>query len=357
MGQNPTGGTLSIKRRKEIYAVCQKYDVLIIEDDPYWNLQYPSVHDLVAQYRDASPQHHPHRHNAIASPSGEWKSSGYAFLDSLIPSYLSIDIEGRVIRLDTFSKTIAPGCRLGWMTAQPTFIERITRITEVSTQQPSGFVQALVAKLFLGQQMEEHPRAARCWSKDNKNKGQKPEVTWQMDGWVRWLEGLRGAYEHRMQDMCVVLEQGKFLVEANNNNHKNDWELITKTQIFDFSFPTAGMFVWLKIYLETHPLYKADKNKYPLSRLSKALWMHLTHKPHQVLVTPGEIFAPTPEIRDDRAWQYHRLSFAPMTAEDVVDCSRRAVEGYRSFWQRGDLNGLEGYDVEEMRMEVMSLGC
>jgi len=36
MGQNPTSGVLSIQRRKEIYALCCKYDVCIIEDDPYW---------------------------------------------------------------------------------------------------------------------------------------------------------------------------------------------------------------------------------------------------------------------------------------------------------------------------------
>lgn len=38
MGQNPTSGVLSLERRKEIYSLCQKFDVLIIEDDPYWLL-------------------------------------------------------------------------------------------------------------------------------------------------------------------------------------------------------------------------------------------------------------------------------------------------------------------------------
>ncbi len=42
MGHNPTGYVLSLERGKEIYAVCSKYDVLIVEDDPYWYLQYPS---------------------------------------------------------------------------------------------------------------------------------------------------------------------------------------------------------------------------------------------------------------------------------------------------------------------------
>lgn len=46
-------------------------------------------------------------------------SSGYPFLDSLVPSFLSMDTDGRVIRLDTFSKILVPGCRVGWITAQP----------------------------------------------------------------------------------------------------------------------------------------------------------------------------------------------------------------------------------------------
>ena len=51
MGQNPTGGLLSVKRRKAIYEICVEYDVLIIEDDPYWYLQYPSANMLSQQHR------------------------------------------------------------------------------------------------------------------------------------------------------------------------------------------------------------------------------------------------------------------------------------------------------------------
>lgn len=125
VGQNPTSGTLSVTRRKEIYALCVKYDIIIIEDDPYWYLQYPSANPS----RFSAAKHDP-------CPPSTRKSSGYAFLDSLVPSYLSVDTQGRVVRLDTFSKTVAPGCRLGWITTQPALCERLLRITECSTQQP-----------------------------------------------------------------------------------------------------------------------------------------------------------------------------------------------------------------------------
>lgn len=120
MGHNPTSGVLSVQRRKDIYALCSKYDIIIVEDDPYWYLQYPSAAAEEAKSRGlATPTE-----TQTYKPT---KSSGYEFLDSLVPSYLSIDTDGRVIRLDTFSKTIAPGCRLGWITAQPAFIERLLR--------------------------------------------------------------------------------------------------------------------------------------------------------------------------------------------------------------------------------------
>lgn len=120
MGHNPTSGVLSVKRRQEIYSLCCEYDIIIIEDDPYWYLQFPSAVLEEARSRGLPvPQT-----EEVYKPA---KSSGYDFIDSLVPSYLSVDTEGRVIRLDTFSKTVAPGCRLGWITAQPAFIERFER--------------------------------------------------------------------------------------------------------------------------------------------------------------------------------------------------------------------------------------
>jgi DNA-binding transcriptional MocR family regulator len=118
MGHNPTSAVVPVDRRKAIYEICCQYDVLIIEDDPYWYLQFPSAAEGEARSRGlAQPRAMP-----TYKPA---KSGGYEFLDSLTPSYLSVDVEGRVLRLDTFSKTVAPGCRLGWITAQPRFIEQL----------------------------------------------------------------------------------------------------------------------------------------------------------------------------------------------------------------------------------------
>jgi DNA-binding transcriptional MocR family regulator len=219
MGQNPTGRLLGVQRRKDLYAIFKKYDVLIVEDDPYWYLQYPSANSLSRLSSDESTTK---------------KSSGFPFLDSLVPSYLSMDTDGRVIRLDTFSKTVAPGCRLGWITAQPRFIERILRIAESTTQQPSGFVQAMVAELLIGPQNSD----------DGGRGGNKDGSGWKADGWVRWLEGLRAQYEARMNTMCDILEEGSEVVRMGrrgslsalslDDEGSDEWAVIETTHMYDF---------------------------------------------------------------------------------------------------------------------------
>ena len=39
-GSNPTGAVLSAARRREIYDICSMYDILILEDDPYYFMQF-----------------------------------------------------------------------------------------------------------------------------------------------------------------------------------------------------------------------------------------------------------------------------------------------------------------------------
>ncbi|KAJ4411433.1 hypothetical protein N0V91_001217 [Didymella pomorum] len=307
IGQNPTSGTLSVARRTEIYAVCVKYDIIIVEDDPYWYLQFPS----------SSP--------SVASPKPR-KSSGFEFLDSLIPSYLSVDYQGRVVRLDTFSKTVAPGCRLGWITTQPALAERILRITETSTQQPSGFVQSMIAELLMGPSNSNDP--GRGGAADGSG--------WKVDGWVRWLEGLRGNYERRMQNMCDALDKGREVVKSGRRrslsfvaDSDDEWAVVEKTQIYSFVRPLGGMFVWVRFDFNTHPL--ADE--VPHARLSQALWVFWTQKPYLCLVAPGLMFAPTQEIREKDAYNCMRLCFAACPAEDVKPISKRFADGAQAFWR------------------------
>lgn len=98
-GQNPTGGTLSVERRREIYRLACVHDIVILEDgwylialkgvnlltisiDPYYFLQYDRQ---CAKSGIASNR----KHDFTAE-----------FLSSCPPSFLSMDFQGRVIRID-----------------------------------------------------------------------------------------------------------------------------------------------------------------------------------------------------------------------------------------------------------------
>lgn len=339
MGHNPTGILLSLERRKELYAIASKFDVLIIEDDPYWYLQFPS-----AAVEEGKSRNKPPVADALSVPYKPENSSGYPFLDSLVPSFLAVDTDGRVIRLDTFSKTVAPGCRLGFVTAQPDLIERFVRVTESSTQQPSGFVQSMIAELIIGTQP---PEVERSWLSLRKASERAAFSGWNTDGWVRWIEGLRGEYERRMNRMCRILDEGSAYVKQGTPRSPSDADVcvLTKTQLYDFAWPRGGMFVWIRVYFEQHPLFGAassdGKDIVDGTALATGLLIYLTKKPYKVIVSPGMMFSATEEIRRGVGWQHFRLCFAAETEENVDLCSERFVKGVRKYWAIKKVKDLE----------------
>lgn len=352
MGHNPTSGVLSLERRKEIYAVCSKYDVIIVEDDPYWYLQYPSAGVEEAKAR-GKPIPEPKAANTLEN------KSGYPFLDSLAPSFLNIDVDGRVVRLDTFSKTVAPGCRMGWVTAAPEIVERLLRVSEATTQQPSGFVQAMVAEALMGQQVEAQSRFALLRS----NRERAAFRGWQTDGWVRWLAGLRGQYERRMNRMCSILEANSTQLKQSTpaRGPDADWGVITKTKLYDFDWPRGGMFLWIRMHFEAHPLYMKPGSRGNVidgPSLSTALMMLLTHKPYLVLVSPGMMFSATPKIASAQGWAYYRLCFAAETEENIDACSARFAKGVHRFWRIKNVQELEDLldEINTARAEGLTDG-
>jgi aromatic amino acid aminotransferase I len=161
-GQNPTGATQGTERRKAIYAVCQKHDIFIIEDEPYYFLQM---------------QPYTGRDQASAPAP----NSVEEFVSSLIPTLVSIDVDGRVLRMDSVSKVLVPGSRLGWVVGSEQIIERYQRHAEVASQGPSGFSQLLLYKLL--------------------------DETWGHEGYLRWLMNLRMQYTKRRDALLAACEE------------------------------------------------------------------------------------------------------------------------------------------------------
>ncbi|MCL1880982.1 MAG: PLP-dependent aminotransferase family protein [Oscillospiraceae bacterium] len=118
--QNPTGKTMSLKRRKDVLALCDKYKILIVEDDPYGELR---------------------------------------FLGADIPSIKQLDVEsdlGRVVYVGSFSKTLAPGLRVGFMCGVAPLLQKATVCIQASTVHTSILPQMVVHRFVTQNNFNQH---------------------------------------------------------------------------------------------------------------------------------------------------------------------------------------------------------
>ncbi|KAK4702386.1 hypothetical protein P7C70_g3836, partial [Phenoliferia sp. Uapishka_3] len=270
---NPTGQIITLERKKQIYEICVKYDIIIAEDDPYRWQEYSSPYVLPASVREREAL----STAAVAKTDEKW-------LEGTTPSFLNVDYQGRVIRIDTFSKTVGPGSRLGYFTTSPSLRRVLQYINETTTQAPSGLSQAIV-----GQLLHE----------------------FKTDGFVRWLRGIAAQYELRRNWSLDTLAKHLHLEEASDSpsiiafdrNHHSFSDAEKKSwgkSLFSFVPPAGGMFIWLAIHLQNHPSYKQlsrdDSPAKAKTFLADKLWNDLGE--NGVLFRPGELFAvPTPEER------------------------------------------------------------
>lgn len=107
--QNPTGRTLGTERRRKIAELAEKYDVMVLEDDPYCDLRY------------------------TGSP---------------LPPIKTFDRSGHVILLSSFSKILSPGMRLGCALATPEIIRKMTVCKQCTDTHTTLLTQAVAAQFL-----------------------------------------------------------------------------------------------------------------------------------------------------------------------------------------------------------------
>lgn len=115
--QNPTGRTLPVDRRQRMVELARQYDIVIIEDDPYGQLR---------------------------------------FAGDPVPAVKSFDSDGRVFYLSTFSKTLTPGLRTGWVVADPAFIKHFTVIKQSADLHTDNVAQQVIAEFLADFNIDEH---------------------------------------------------------------------------------------------------------------------------------------------------------------------------------------------------------
>ena len=109
---NPSGGLLSLERRKRVLELAVKYQTVIVEDDPYGDLYF----------------------NAAPPPSLLALSAG-------VPGSREL-----LVHCGSLSKVLSPGLRVGWMIAEPELLAKATMCKQFSDAHTSTFAQATAAQ-------------------------------------------------------------------------------------------------------------------------------------------------------------------------------------------------------------------
>jgi 2-aminoadipate transaminase len=116
--QNPSGKTLSLRRREELLALAERWGSMVLEDDPYGRLAF-----------DGAPP----------------------------PSLVSLSDEAPwVIGVQTFSKIVAPGLRCGWIEASPAVIERMIDAKQCMDTCTNVPAQLLMERFLALGEMDAH---------------------------------------------------------------------------------------------------------------------------------------------------------------------------------------------------------
>lgn len=240
-GQNPTGTTQSLERRQKICAIAEEHDLIIVEDDPYYFLRVGSR----------------------AEEPGDSTS---------IPTYLSLDPSGRVVRLDSASKILAPGLRAGWITASDVVIEKFIAYQEVSTVSCAGPSQLMLCKLL--------------------------DKSWGHDGFFTWLDNLSLEYQRRRDVLVDACE--KYL----------------PGDVCSWVEPAYGMFLWITLDLKKiHGLrIQTDQNNPQKSIGDIEASIYSTALKNGVQVMKGSLFRCNEPLSSAL---HFRMTYAAAAEEDL----------------------------------------
>ena len=115
--QNPTGITMSLEKRKEVYRLAVKYGVMILEDNPY----------------------------------GELRIKGEA-----VPTIKSMDTEGIVIYCGSFSKVLSPGLRVGYVVAPQPIVAKLTVAKQCADVHTTILAQLICHKFLCEYDFDAH---------------------------------------------------------------------------------------------------------------------------------------------------------------------------------------------------------
>lgn len=128
--QNPSGITMSLEKRKAVLAIAKKYNVPILEDNPYGELRF----------------------------AGEE-----------IPTIKSMDEDGIVIYCGSFSKVLSAGMRVGFLCAHEDIVQKIVVVKQTNDVNTNQFFQMLCSKFIETYGLDDHIEGIRKLYRENCN--------------------------------------------------------------------------------------------------------------------------------------------------------------------------------------------
>jgi kynurenine/2-aminoadipate aminotransferase len=268
---NPTGATMPLDARRRLYAVAQRLDCIIVEDDPYRYLSF----DVRGSSGDADTA------ASIAT------SAGSKTVACRPPSLLSMDVDGRVLRFDSFSKILSAGLRLGCVTGPAALLDAINLHAQSSCLHPSGVSQAIALELF------------RYW------KVGEPDCT---------SEDHMGEMSHHLADVAMFYRSQRDILLGAVKEHLQEEGLGEP-----YAVPDGGMFLWIKVNAvdDTTSLVK--------SRAADA----------GVLMVPGSAFMPPCADDSEQKSQFVRASFSVASPDQLCEAMRRFADAIRAEREAG----------------------
>ena len=189
---NPEGKVWSLERRAALVDLAKTYSVLIFEDDPYGEIRFDDQGNAQEEAQEDGQETNPSQ----ASLDQETNPSQASLNQEIYPSLASLDPErSHVLYASTFSKTVVPALRSGWVTGPEKVIRMMVQAKQASDLHSSSLDQQALYFLLRDFNLDRH------------------------------IALLRREYHQRMTIMRSYLE---------------------KLEGFSFTEPKGGMFFWVK---------------------------------------------------------------------------------------------------------------
>ena len=193
--QNPTGISWTIERRKKFMEVINKYELPVLEDDPYGELRYDG---------------------------------------KMSPTLKSMDTKGLVMFLGTFSKIFCPGLRLGWISGKHEFVQEFVKIKQSADLHTSNFDQGVADAYMDNCDLDAHVKEIIALYKHRrdlilecmaKEFPQDVEFTHPQGGLFLWVTLPKGCSAKAVFTKCIEMKVAAVIGDAFYPNGKTDRSL------------------------------------------------------------------------------------------------------------------------------------